>query len=191
MIGFLAKRKAGKDTSCDYICTKYGYTKRGFADPLKKGIQQWFHFSEDQLYTEEKDKDDVDWGVSPRYVCQVIGTDIVRDLFSNILLPNIGDNFWIKSADIWYERQKEQHKGNVVWCDVRFQNEVDYILSKGGSVYKIDRSCLVEQEYCKVDDHMSELSVDNIKNYTSIIKNDGSLEDLYSKLDNIFSDKML
>lgn len=185
MIGFLAKRKRGKDTACDYISTQHGYTKRGFADPLKLGIQQWFQFSDDQLYTEKKEEDDKNWGVSPRHVCQVVGTDVVRDLFSVILLPKIGNDFWVKSADIWYTKTMDEHKGNVVWCDVRFQNEVDYILSKGGVVYKIDRPSEDLKECEKTDTHASEKSIDEIKNYTCIINNDGTLEDFYKKLNDI------
>jgi hypothetical protein len=184
MIGFLAKRKRGKDTACDYISTQHVYTKRGFADPLKLGIQQWFQFEDDQLYTQKKEEEDKNWGVTPRHVCQVIGTDIVRDLFSMILLPNIGNDFWVKSADIWYTKTMDEHKGNVLWCDVRFQNEVDYILSKGGVVYKIDRPSM-DLQCEKTDTHASEKSIDAIKNYTCIINNDGTLDDFYKKLNDI------
>jgi hypothetical protein len=187
MIGFLAKRKCGKDTACDYISFRHGHTKRGFSDPLKLGIQQWFQFSDYQLYTKKKDEIDINWGVSPREVYQFVGTDVVRDIFPNILLPRIGPDFWVKSADIWYERKMDEHHGNVVWCDVRFQNEVDYILSKGGEVYKIERPCLDIQDKDSVDGHISELGQDSIKNYTGILMNDGSLEDFYVKLDNILT----
>jgi hypothetical protein len=180
MIGFLAKRQCGKDTACDYI---RGYTKRGFADPLKLGIQQWFQFTYEQLYTEKKDEEDINWGVTPRQVCQVLGTDVVRDLLPKILLPNIGSDFWVRSADIWYEKNMEKHKGNVMWNDVRFQNEVDYILSKGGKVYKIARPSLNNND--KADQHASEIAIDNIENYSELILNDGTLEDFYKKLDDV------
>ena len=187
MIGFLAKRKRGKDTACDYIESKYGHTKRGFADPLKLGIQQWFQFSDEQLYTDMKEEDDKNWGVSPRRVFQVVGTDIVRNNIQMILLPNIGNDFWVRSADIWYEKTKDEHKGKVVWCDVRYQNEVDYILSKGGKVFKIERSMMDSINKEGVDDHVSEKSIDDVKNYSGVIINDGELEEFYYKLDNIMT----
>ena len=185
MIGFLAKRQRGKDTACDYLSEKYGYTKRGFADPLKRGLQEWFGFTNEQLFTERKEHKDSNWGVSPRYVCQVIGTDVVRDLFPKILLPNIENNFWVKSADIWYENNKHIHNEKVVWCDVRFQNEVDYILSKGGIVVKIDRPELDEKERENVDQHQSEICIDKISNYNCKIINSNGLDDFYMNIDRL------
>ena len=183
MIGFLAKRQRGKDTACDYLVEKYGYTKRAFAYPLKKGIQEWFGFSDEQLFTEKKEEEDKNWGVSPRHVCQVVGSEVVRDMFPKILLPNIGNDFWVRRGDIWYEHNKDSHHGKVVWSDVRFQNEVDYILSKGGVVIKIDRPELDEKESEKTDTHQSELCIDKINNYSGKVLNVGTLEDFYKDID--------
>ena len=90
MIGFLAKRQSGKDTACDYLVEKNGYTKRAFAHPLKRCTQELFGFTDDQIFTEQKEEIDENWGISPRQAFQVVGSDIVRDLFPKILLPNIG-----------------------------------------------------------------------------------------------------
>ena len=60
MIGFLAKRHRGKDTAADYLVSDHGYTKRAFAYPLKKGMQEWFGFTDDQLYTDKKEEIDDD-----------------------------------------------------------------------------------------------------------------------------------
>ena len=77
----------------------------------------------------------------------------------------------------------EEHKGLVMWNDVRFQNEVDYILSKGGKVYKIERSSLDNGD--KADQHESETEIDKIENYSELIVNDGTLEDFYRKLEDV------
>jgi len=90
MIGFLAKRQRGKDTASDYLINKKGYTKYAFAEPLKRGIQQWFGFTDEQLFTDEKENIDKNWGVSPRKVCQIIGTDVVRDMFPKIYSKKLG-----------------------------------------------------------------------------------------------------
>lgn len=186
MIGFLAKRKRGKDTACDYIVDKYGFTKNAFADPLKLGIQEWFGFTDDQLYTNKKEDKDPNWGVSPRHVCQVVGSEVVRDIFPKILLPGLGNNFWVRRADIWVKNHESKHNNKkIVWSDVRFQNEVDYILKHGGIVVKIDRPKLdtIEQEVA--DGHQSEKSLDNITNYSYRIINDGTLEKFYNDIDRL------
>lgn len=188
MIGFLAKRRRGKDTAADHLTT-LGYTKRAFAYPLKKGIQEWFGFTDEQLFTDEKECIDKNWGVSPREVCQVVGTEVVRDLFPKILIPGIGEDFWVRSADIWYEKNKNKHNGLVVWSDVRYQNEVDYILNKGGKVYKIERPGLDICIDSQADLHKSETSIDKINHISGVIINDGTLEDFYRKLNKLITHK--
>lgn len=183
IIGFLAKRRSGKDTASDYIVKKYGYTKKAFADSLKKSVQQLFGFTDSQLYTDEKEKIDPNWGVSPRRVFQVFGTDIIRELFPKLLLPGIGSDFHIKRFDIWYRENKDK---NIVISDVRFQNEVDYIRSIGGVVLKIKRPNLDLKE--NADLHKSESGIDSLENYNGTITNNGSLKDLYEKLDEFIYD---
>ena len=179
MIGFLGKKGRGKNTAGHYF-VELGYTERAFAEPIKKGIQPWFHFTDEQLFTDQKEEKDEMWGVSPRQVLQFVGTDLVRESFSK-LIPGIGKNFWIKVADVWYKRDIHKHKGLVVWTDVRFQNEVDYIKQNGGKVYKIVRPELDHLEENQKN-HSSETELDKIKNIDGVIINDGSIKDLYSKL---------
>lgn len=183
MIGFLAKKHRGKDTASDFLVNNYGYTKNAFAHPLKKCIQELFGFTDEQLFTDKKEEKDERWGISPRKAFQVFGTDIVRDLFPKMLFQessNIGNNFWIKRADIWYNNNRSEHKGLVVWSDVRFQNEVDYILKNGGRVFKIDRPVIDSTEW--FDGHSSEIELDKIINYTDVIINDGNVDELYEKI---------
>ena len=177
MIGFLAKKGCGKSTASRYLAKKYGYVEFSFADPLKKGLQHWFGFSNKQLY-EEKGKEEIDpyWGVSPRQVMQYVGTDIVRDKIGSELLKGVGNDFWIKRMD----KQLGENPGKVVISDVRFQNEVDYILSKGGCVVKIERFNKGEE-----DRHISEKGIDSVVGHTIIIHNSGTLEDFYSRLDDL------
>lgn len=214
IIAFIAKKGRGKDTAADYLIQNYNFTKRAFTDPLKKGIQQWFLFTDEQLFTEQKEIIDSRWGVSPRKVCQIVGSDVVRDMFPKILFNDtkIGDSFWVKSFDIWYKSTTDLHRGNVVVSDVRFQNEVDYIKSIGGIVVKINRPSLdTKQEHkhkqnCttrfynsiskilsyfytpkySVNSHQSETSVDLITNYDAEINNI-EISDFYGDLNSLVS----
>jgi hypothetical protein len=59
-------------------------------------------------------------------------------------------------------------------------------LSKGGKVFKIVRPDLDKSvDGNEIDEHISERAIDDIKNYSGVIVNDGSLEDFYSELDNL------
>lgn len=184
LIGFLAKKRRGKDTACDYFVEKHGFVKNSFAGPLKKGVQRWFGFTDEQMYTEKKEEVDEDWGISPRVALQVIGTDVVRDQFDKLLLPGIGKGFWIKNFDIWYKKNGD----NVVVSDVRAQNEVDYIKSKGGIIIKLERDWCDEEE--KKDgsvSHASETWIDDIKDFDFVIKNNGTLEEFFEQLEDNYS----
>lgn len=181
IIGFLAKKRCGKDTACDYIVKKYNYTKLSFAHPLKKCVKELFGFTNSQLNSQQKEIEDLYWGIKPRKVLQFLGTDVVRDLFPKKLLKDIGNDFWIKRTDLWYKQNYEKHKDKIVFSDVRFQNEVDYIHSINGIIVKINR------ENFSDDNHKSELEIDNIKNYDILIDNNTTKEEFYSKLEKIFN----
>ena len=176
IIGFLGKKMCGKDTTCNYLITKYGYKRISFADPLKKCIKELFGFTDNQLYSHEKEVTDIYWDIKPREAMQFVGTDIVRDTFPKKLLPNIKNDFWIKRADLIYKQNPNNDK--IVFSDVRFQNEVDYIHSIGGIIVKINRNNI--KNY---DTHKSELEIDTIKNFDIQIDNNSNLTDLYINLE--------
>ena len=50
----------------------------------------------------------------------------------------------------------------------------------GGQVWKVQRPSLVS-----VDEHASEMEMDLITGVTNILQNDGTLEDLYNKIDSL------
>ena len=166
----------GKDTACNYLIKKYGYNRISFAEPLKKCIKELFGFTDNQLYSHEKEVTDIYWGIKPREAMQFVGTDIVRDTFPKKLLPNIKNDFWIKRADLIYKQNPNNDK--IVFSDVRFQNEVDYIHSIGGIIVKINRNNITNY-----DTHKSELEIDTIENFDIQIDNNSNLTDLYINLD--------
>jgi len=53
-------------------------------------------------------------------------------------------------------------------------------------VYKIDRPELDMKISDEVDEHVSETAINNINNYSDLIINNGTLEDLYEKIDKIW-----
>lgn len=175
LIGILGYKFSGKDTVADYLVKKYNYTKVSFAQPLKDICKILFNFTDEQLYGNKKEDLDNKWGISPRQAFQFIGTEVFRDKIHE-LLPNIKDNFWLTLCLDNYKNNKNK----TVIADVRFQNEIDTIRSNSGIIIKIIRPSLISN-----DDHASE-NIGNLIGDIEII-NDSSLEDLYKKIDNIFS----
>ena len=104
LIAILGKKHSGKDTIANFLIEKYGFTKYSFADPLKKGIQAFFNLTDQQL-NDQKLKEEIDprWGVSPRKLFQVIGTDFfqnsIRDFLPELKINNEDPkNHWDSGA---------------------------------------------------------------------------------------------
>ena len=64
--------------------------------------------------------------------------------------------------------------------DVRYKNEADELLSRGALLIRINR------ESDNSDMHKSEVDLDSYDKFSYIIENDGSLEDLYNKVKEIY-----
>ncbi len=181
IIGFLAKKRHGKDTASDHLVGNYGFKKVALADPLKESISILFGFDDEQLYGGKKEVVDKNWKVTPRKVMQYLGTDIFRKDINNII-PWIEDNFWMNSLKVKYlNALKENPNTKFAVADVRFQNEVDIIHELGGIVIKI-----VRPGYNTGDSHESESSINKIENYDYLIENSGTLEDFYNKIDKLY-----
>lgn len=179
LIGILGYKFSGKDTTADHLVKNYNFKKIAFAQPLKDACRILFNFDEDQLYGNKKEVIDQRWNVTPRTVFQYIGTEMFRNGINEII-PDIGNNFWVNLAILNYKNIiKDDKEQNVVISDVRFNNEVDAIHKEGGIIIKITRLNLVSN-----DTHSSE-NINDIK-YDYEIINDGTLENLYEKIDGIF-----
>jgi hypothetical protein len=150
-----------------------------FADPLKQASGILFGFSDEQLYGDLKEEVDPSWGITPRLVFQWFGTEIFRSEISTIL-PEIKNNFWVESFRARYINMlKTNPNAKVVVADVRFQNEIDVIHKLGGTIIKIDRPSIKNE-----DTHASE-DIDSLTNFDLLIKNEGTIEDLYKKADDL------
>lgn len=151
-IGIAGKRKSGKTTLTEHLMTQFNASHQSFAEPLKIGLQALFHFSDAQLYGTriEKETPDERWfNTSPRTIMQFIGTDLLRDQLHKIM-PELEQDIFIRSFDLRYQTMNETM---LIFDDLRFQNEVDYIHEKGGIIIQLLRDANQSDQY---DKHASE-----------------------------------
>ena len=211
IIGITGKKRSGKDTSGEHLIKNFGFTRYSFADPLKKGCMEMFGFNADQMWGDTKEVIDERWGVTPREVLQIMGTNLLQFDIHNHTdnLKHIGREIWVHRFKLWVEEQKNAYaiskhqwsdrvyattlKGisyedavklnpmpeplNIVITDVRFKHEVKAIREMGGQMWKVHRPSLVSE-----DTHLSETEIDNLE-YDILITNDGSISDLYKKVE--------
>ena len=167
VIGFAGRAGSGKDTAANILIQHDHFVPISFAKPLKEICTLAFMLDVDAFTNrEKKEKVDDRWGLSPREMCQKLGTDFFRKL---------DDEFWIKRARIQVHESTE----NCIFTDVRFPNEADFIRKElKGIVVFIDAD---KRLGCSEEDaiHPSEKCVYEIKKHHCdfIIENNGSMDE--------------
>ena len=206
IIGILGKKGAGKDTVAK-ILKSSGFYDVKFAGNLKTACKNIFSFTEEQVNGSEKETIDDFWKVTPREIMQFFGTDLMRDQIG-VVVPGIDKNIWVKCIERQIiNLQKTSGTDNFTVSDVRFENEVDFIHRMGGLIIKIDRTSRdgTSRDGTRPDDnrngnhnesntgftgHSSENEMQNITNYDYLVINDGTIEDLQSKIDKLYEEIM-
>ena len=185
--------QSGKDTFSNIIADSFQYNnivKKVFtyhlADPLKKSCAELFEFKESLCHDNKDAATMCKWPSSNIYgksgimtvreVLQYIGTDVCRAMF---------DDLWIYKLQLFINKKKEMSVNFnenylILVPDIRFQNEyqcVDFL-------FDIKRPSLG-----KKSGHPSEHSLNignhsNISNNVEFVLNDGTIEDLKTKVYN-------
>ena len=162
-IAFGYKAGSGKDTCVDYLIKKHGGKKIAFSEPLYDILNY-----AQNICGFEHTKD--------RKFLQFIGTEWGREIN-----PTIWVDLALKKCDLY---------NNFYCSDVRFLNEFDAMRTNGWTLIK-----LVRDVYSLRNgdiNHASETQLDLLPDdkWDYIIDNNGTIEDLYTKLDKIVNDNI-
>lgn len=161
LIGITGKAGAGKNTVADILSDNFGYSQLSFAGPLKAalavlGMPEPLRAMKELNYPGKN--------YSYRKAAHTLGTEWARCL---------DEDFWVNLAsekvqELWRINQK-----NIVFSDVRFDNEAKMIHSNGGIVLLV-----VGRDYNTDNSlHASEAGVSS-NLVDRVIYNTGSLEEL-------------
>lgn len=124
IIGLTGAARSGKDEAAKPLLER-GFRRIAFADPLKRACREIFGLTDQQLYGDLKDSVDQYWGVTPRHILQVVGTECLRDHFR---------------ADVWIKALcRTVETGDWVVTDVRFPDEAEAIRQLDGFIWRIER----------------------------------------------------
>lgn len=159
IIGVMGQARAGKDTFADYLVSRYGFIRIALADPIKRICMDIYQMTEEQLWGDDKEKPDMRYPIegkgfmSPRVACQVIGTEVGRNLYTNTWVDYFKDiaqdvlenkyNYSKTKGRVpkggFIFRGGQPPKG-VICSDIRFKNEVKAVQGMGGKVIRLKRS---------------------------------------------------
>lgn len=172
LIGIHAKARSGKDTCANHLWAVHEFTRIAFADPLKLAAQQMFGLTERQTWDDTVKEVDVPyWGMSPRRMFQLLGTDAAKPVF--------GDDVWVKRWMMAYDVLKDTD--HVVVPDVRSELEAAHLRNRGGVILHLTRPGVEP-----VAAHSSENGIAFAEGDFYIV-NDGTIEQLHADLDELIT----
>jgi len=147
IIGLTGKAGCGKDTAAEGLQYHLNFHRFAFADPIKEMVATLLGVSVTKWEDREwKETPLLSFGVSPRRMAQTLGTEWGRSL---------DKDFWVKTLEHrLYNRASMVHHSRVVITDVRFDNEAEWIVSRGGIIIEV-----VRPGATAVEAHASELGI--------------------------------
>lgn len=183
ILALSGKKGSGKDFLGNFLCQERNYTRIAFADPLKKAIEEIFSLNHDQLYGSDKEKEDIYWGVSPRWLMTTIGTEMFRDFFG-LLMKTKGiwseeekANIWVKCAEKKIQVLREKGLSKFVITDLRFKNEANWVKKNNGVIININRP-----QNTSSSDHISETDLSEEYFDHTFLNDDESAPDRFLEL---------
>lgn len=203
IIGVCGFIGSGKDTVADYLVNFHEFRRESFADSLKDSVAAVFGWDRKMLEGRTKQsrewREEVDrwWAdrlsmptLTPRWVLQYWGTEVCRRTFH--------DDIWIASI----ENKLRQSSDSIVISDVRFPNEIKSIKNLGGKIIWVIRDELPSWYDTAVkavagsNHHINEMKDLGIHSsewawvgidFDHVIRNDSSIDDLYTKVKSVIS----
>ena len=184
---------SGKDTVADYLVNIHEYRRESFAGNLKNAMCEIFGWDRDMVDGRSKSsrewREQVDewWAkrlnmphLTPRWILQHVGTDVIRGHFH--------DDMWLASL----ENKLRKTDDNIVISDVRFKNEVKMLKELGAVCVEVTRGdrpawyqYALEGDIRKLETlkvHRSEYDWIGT-DFDATLDNNGSLDDLYQQVE--------
>lgn len=175
VIGISGRATAGKDAIAARLVERWGFTRVSLADALREEVMtrlpRTLRVIHDMVCGGHNSDDCIRrmlYEVKPRgfrELLQEYGSDVRR---------HDQPDYWVER---WWERSLNVDR--VVVPDVRFENEAKAVLARGGLLWRVERPGTSE------GDHASETMMDGWSRWDAVIRNDGTLADLYERVDGL------
>jgi len=158
IIGIAGYAQTGKDTAATALID-LGFKRHAFADRLKDEVN-WMLEAVGHVIDTHKEDEKKSW----------------RDflVFWGAKMRKIRPDYWVEHL------HKSISTKDVVITDVRYLNEVNWILNQGGTIIRLHRPGVTA---ANEEERMSFMIIDQAILHSVInIDNEGTIEDLHSKI---------
>lgn len=178
------KKETGKSTAAQ-ILKEHLFEEQSFAAELKNQLfvftkyvlgadeVTYEHFQDQKLKIQPIKVPYVEKEITPRYIMQVYGTEVMRDLFN--------ENYWVDQV---IGKILNSDKENHVVVDCRFENEINRVREKLSGLCNI-YTVRINRHTGKNDNHPSETSLDEYSQWNYEINNNYSMNAFRSNLKDI------
>ena len=170
-------KSAASKIVAEYINKERGQLAgiKSFAYAIKSIVSTMFSIDIGDMYDEVKKEVVIErLGKSPRQLLQDVGTNLIRDNL-NVHVSHLkikGTDLW---ADIVFEGIRNTPNSEPIFIDdCRFENEYEGLKKLGFTIIRIVRPSVVVSSYLHASDKGC--------SYDVILVNDGTLDDLRTKL---------
>ena len=202
IVGLVGLIGSGKDTAADFLVNQFNFKRESFAGHLKDIVSIVFNWDRELLegrtassrqWREQADpwwSNRLGFTVTPRWVLQYWGTDVLRNHFHN--------DIWIASL----EKKLSVNTRDIVITDCRFPNEIAVLKKLNAKICRVIRGpdpkwfrnaqtfmlgtedsnyLQAKQVIIELGIHASEYSWVNT-DFDQIIDNNSTIEHLYKQL---------
>jgi len=198
IIAITGVKQSGKATAATYLATSFkvpvennekGFVRSPFltlyylADPLRKALEDIYGWNHSIWNSPNEEEEDPYWGISPHLAAQLLKTEWSTLLATRSprYAATTGYKTYVKSL----LRYAEKYPGkNFVIPDVQFQHEIHALQEFGLKMNTPIHLVRIRRPDVEttIDPHSSEQEILTLDVETEIL-NDGTLVNLYSKLD--------
>jgi hypothetical protein len=153
ILGLSGKARSGKDFLAEAVAVPMGFFPVALADHFKVDVVARSCYSPEEVWGAERSPE-------ARQLLQEAGTEKGRDIY--------GPHIWCRALEAWIWRFMNRGIRRFVVTDVRFPNEVEWVHSLGGRVYRVTgRGGLSGGRGL----HVSETALDDYRGFDRVINN--------------------
>ena len=182
LVGLAGKARSGKDTIAHMWANERRTKRYALADPVRAAASAMFNLPLDTFTGDNPDREKVNdfWGISPRRMLQLVGTECGREVFRA--------DIWTKNAEIQLNMTRGMNHYDPIpveyfmVTDIRFEDEAAWIRQQGGIVIHVLRDTPPLDN--SVEQHKSEEGIEIVDGDLALY-NSGTIDQLRNNVSNL------